>query len=252
MGEAEFLRAQRPHDPAYLLGRWRALAPRAGMAMESFATTPGGDLFALRSAAPPPGAKRVYLSAGVHGDEPGAALGLLLWAERSTELLRGLDVRLFPLLNPWGLANNARTDARGRDLNRLFHSRANPFPAWRRALGRRPFELAICLHEDYDAGGCYIYELGRAAFAEPLLRAAAAHIPADPRRHIDDSEAEGGVVRMEEIDRESFPLPGLPEAVWLFFERCPHSLTLETPSECALSQRAAAHGAMLDAALARI
>src|SRR3712207_8217480 len=40
--------------------------------------------------------------------------------------LRTLPLLIFPCLNPWGLVNNTRADAEGRDLNRLFHTHTAP------------------------------------------------------------------------------------------------------------------------------
>ena len=247
--ELEILRVHSAHDPAAMSGRWRAVAKRVGLSMDAFASAGEHELFVLRSASPAGGARRVYLSSGVHGDEPGAALGLLEWAEANAAALRDFDLLIFPLMNPWGLQNNIRHDERGRDLNRLFHSRANPFPAWRRELGRERFDLAICLHEDFDAHGCYIYELGVAGIAERLLAAGSPFVPPDPRDEIETSVAKGGVIRHGDLKREDFPLKGLPETVWLYFERCPCSLTIETPSELSLYDRVRAHGAMLSEAL---
>ncbi len=244
----EFLVGHRAHDPRWLARRWRGVARRAGLEMRAFASAGEHELFVLRSRRPPAGARRVYLSAGVHGDEPAGALALAEWAAADPAALRGLDLLIFPCLNPWGLENNVRLDARGRDLNRMFQSRAAPFPAWRRELGRRRFDIAISLHEDYDARGVYIYELGGNG-AERLLEAAAGSIAPDPRRKIDDSVARGGVIRRRVMDRETFPLSGLPESVWLYFERCGWALTVETPSEFSLFDRVNAHAAVLSEAL---
>ncbi len=246
--EIEFLTGHSAHDPQQLIKRWRGVARRAGLVMQTFASDGEHELFVLRSRMPPQGAMRVYLSAGVHGDEPAGPLALLRWAEAMAKALRGVDLLLFPLLNPWGFEHNIRLDSRGRDLNRLFHSRARPFPAWRREVGRQPFGLAINLHEDYDARGAYIYELG-GRIGEALLAAASRFTPPDPRRKIDGSEAKAGVIRPDDIRPETFPLSGLPEAVWLYFERCQHALTLETPSEFSLFDRVRALEAMLSAAV---
>lgn len=250
--ESEFLTSHSAHDPEALIARWRAVAEVASLEMRPFAEADGQPLFVLRSEAPPGGAARVYLSAGVHGDEPGGPLGLLHWAESNTATLRGLDLLIFPLINPGGLLDNTRADRGGRDLNRLFHSDEDPFPAWRREVGGGRFDLSICLHEDYDGRGCYIYEIGLGGLAERLLEAGAAFIPPDSRALIDISEAVGGVVRHGDLQRDELPLEGLPEAIWLYFDGCPFSLTLETPSEFSLWSRVHALAAMLSTGIAAI
>ena len=250
--ELDFLTSHSSHEPAAVIKGWRPIATAAGLRMSTFAEADGHELFVLRSEAPPAGAPRVYLSTGVHGDEPGSALGLLHWAESNVDTLRAIDALIFPLLNPAGLLDNTRMDGKGRDLNRLFHSDEEPFPAWRREVGERRFDLAICLHEDYDGRGCYIYELGRGGLAERMLAAARPIIPPDSRAQIDISDAVGGVVRHGELGRDELPLEGLPEAIWLYFERCPVCLTLETPSEFSLWSRVRAQAAMLDAGIGAI
>ena len=72
------------------------------------------------------GAPSLYVSAGIHGDEPAGVEGLIQWAEDSLPLLTGWNFSFFPCLNPWGLERNIRTDAEGRDLNRCYHSRKVP------------------------------------------------------------------------------------------------------------------------------
>jgi hypothetical protein len=109
--------------------------------------------------------------------------------------------------------------------------------------------VGACLHEDYDAAGCYVYELGpqRAEIGATCLRAAAAHLPVDQRRSIDGRKAHQGVIRRSRIPQD---LPGLPEAVVLWQLGCPRTLTFETPSEAALAVRIEAHVAFLQAMVA--
>jgi protein MpaA len=246
--EQEFLKAHRAHDPVWLIHRWLMIARRARLDVHEFASAGERKMFILRPRRPRPFGRKVYLSAGIHGDEPAGALGLLIWAKANIELLRDLDVTIFPCLNPWGLENNVREDERGRDLNRLFQSRAAPFPAWRRELGKERFDIAICLHEDYDAQGTYLYDLG-GQDGERLLAAAAQFIQPDPRPRIEGSKVKAGLIRPSDVTLKSLPLSGLPEAIWLYFERCGNAITFETPSEFSLYRRAHAHAAVLSAAL---
>lgn len=245
----EFLQTHRAHDPDHVIERWRRIAPQAGLELSVFARAGDHELHVLRSKNPPPDARRIYLSTGVHGDEPAGPLGLLHWAEDDPSALRANNFLIFPCINPWGLIENVRHDARGRDLNRLFHSRGAPFVEWRRELGDERFDLVLCLHEDFDARGCYIYELGGSGRAEALLKAAEPYIQADASELIDDSPAVGGVIRREDMTPELFPLEGLPDTVWLYFKRCGECLTFETPSEFCLFARVQAHAAMIKAAL---
>lgn len=240
----------RAHDARALMAGWRAVARECGLRQHLLAEMAGEKIPWLESAA----ARRqdtpaIYLSTGVHGDEPGAAWGLLHWARENTAWLREHPVILLPCLNPRGLAANTRLDHRGLDLNRRFHLDDDDLSGpWQRLIRSRPWQLALCLHEDYDAQGIYVYELGThpGIRSHALLENAARILPADPRPRIDGSRAQAGVIRRRRLPLH---LPGLPEAVVLHQLGCPFTLTFETPSEFALDDRVLAHAAFLTAAL---
>ena len=144
------------------------------------------------------GTAGLYLSAGIHGDEPAAPEALLRWAEKNVRRLAKWPLLIFPCLNPWGLRNNMRTDSQGRDLNRLFHLDTHPVvAAVRKVTQPHRFKIALAMHEDYDGKGVYLYEVarGRRGFGDSLLHAAEKFLPRDPRRKIDGSIAKGGIIR---------------------------------------------------------
>lgn len=243
----DYLAAHRCHDVPHLLRRWQAVARAARLECHPVCESGGHPVLFLHRA-DAPGA-RLYLSAGVHGDEPGAVMGLLEWAEASTTLMRRLPVAIFPLFNPAGLALNTRTDHRHTDLNRCFHLPRHPhIRAWRSAIRGMTFTAGICLHEDYDAQGIYCYELNedaRRPVAHTLLRHCESIIPREPRRLIDGRRATAGVIRRRRVP----DVPGLPEAIALYGTHTPLTLTFETPSEFSLHDRARAHHAFINAAL---
>src|SRR5438132_13380728 len=110
----------RVHDYPFLLKRWKSLARKSGLKGTVFATGDDFDLMCFRS----PALKTtggIYLSAGIHGDEPASAEGLYQWAELHSSMLRELPLMMFPCLNPWGLVHNLRTDRQNCDLNRCYH-----------------------------------------------------------------------------------------------------------------------------------
>ena len=154
------------HDYGRLVQRWKRIARRCGLKLEPFAHA--GD-FTLYYHQTRPSAERrrggVYISAGIHGDEPAPPEALAQWAERHLPALaraERLPVFLAPCLNPFGLTNNQRTDEHGTDLNRIFrHGDATPVPELKALLAGRRFDLALTLHEDFDAQGVYLYELRR-------------------------------------------------------------------------------------------
>ena len=243
------LRLDRAHDYAHLIRRWRALARRTGLTMTSFAKASGYDVFSLESARAGDGAPAIYFSAGIHGDEVASTEGLLQWAEKNSSLLREVNVLICPCLNPWGLAGNCRLDSEGRDLNRGYNADIPQILAQMRLLAGRRFDLALTLHEDYDARGLYIYEVPSRPrhWAETMLKAAAGIIPADPRKKIEGRSARAGVVRRS-ITPEL--MPDWPEAFVLHFHHAARTFTVETPSEYSLDDRAAAQVAVISKAVA--
>ena len=225
------------HDYPSLIARWRALARASGLRLLKIAQVDGYPVYCIKTPAlsTAPG---LYLSAGIHGDEPASTEGLLAWAQSQQASLRGLPLLLFPCLNPWGLARNQRSDAAGNDLNRMFHLETHPTTAAvRRVAGPHCFSAAMLLHEDYDALGIYLYEHSRTPpFGELILQAAESVIPRDPRSKIDGRSAGQGVLRPR-LSPKKFEKIGHPEAVWLHLSGCRRSVTFETPSEMALELR---------------
>ena len=240
----------RPHDYKYLIKRWRAIAARCGLALKKYGEAGGFDLYFLRSKVVADNAPSIYLSAGIHGDEPAATEGLLAWAEKHPALLARLNLLIFPCLNPWGLTNNSRLDDQGHDLNRSYHHQAIPQIVAQMALFTDDkFDLASMLHEDYDARGVYLYEVQRQRpfWGEALIAASARHIGPDPRRNIEGRPARNGIVRRK-IDTKL--MPEWPEAFILYFQKVARVFTIETPSEFHIDTRVKAHVAMLEKSVA--
>ncbi len=238
----------RSHDYRHLVARWRAVARTAGLRLRLLAKDDGFDIFYLETPALA-GKAGIYLSTGIHGDEPAAPEALLQWAEKNATKLAKIPALIFPCLNPWGLRNNVRTDSRGRDLNRLFHLDTHPVvAAVRKVTKPHQFRVALAMHEDYDAQGVYLYEVarGRNNFGDSLLRSAEKFLPRDPRRTIDISIAKKGLIR-KRVTPDDFADMGYPEAIWLHFFHAEKTFTFETPSEAALEIRVRAQMAVLSA-----
>ena len=240
----------RCHDYPFLVRRWRKVARAAGLRMTAFAQADGYDVFMLTSRQPLEGG--VYLSAGIHGDEPAGTEGLIRWAETHPEILRKQPCLLFPCLNPWGLVNNTRADAQGRDLNRTFqHDHVPHIQALKRLIKPHRFALVLNLHEDYDGQGLYIYELERRApfWGEELVEIARPLIPIEGRTMIDGRRTSKAGLLRRKIDINKFP--SIPEAVYLHLHHAERSFTFETPSEFALDQRVQVQVALIDECMRR-
>lgn len=243
------LRHPHSHDYPHLVKRWRSIASSAGLQFEVFAKTEGHPLLHLFSKKNKPDAPSIYLSAGIHGDEPASTEALLAWIERNAERARHLNLRIFPCLNPWGLVHNKRTDSEGHDLNRCYRDCSQPIVAeHRRLVLKSDYDLALILHEDYDAQGAYLYETSPAKphRGERIIAAMSRHMPPDPRRRIDTSRAKDGIIR-----RRITPnmMPDWPEAFLLHFHGTRRVFTIETASEFHIDSRVEAHVAAMDAAI---
>jgi hypothetical protein len=157
-----------------------------------------------------------------------------------------------PLLNPAGLARGVRENADGLDLNRdyldLRTAETRSHTAW---LRRQPnFDLALCLHEDWEAKGFYLYELSplaRPTFAHAMLERVSPHCPIDEATEIDGRPvAARGIIRPvdDPLERQNWP-----EAIYLRAHHTSLNYTLETPSALPLSQRIAALRAAVETAV---
>ena len=193
---------------------------------------------------------RIYLSSGIHGDEPAPPLALLnllkagFFDDRATWFI-------CPVINPDGLAQGVRENASGIDLNRDFKALVSPeIQAQVRWLKGQPnFDLAICLHEDWESKGFYLYELnptGRPTLADLMIAAAATVMPIDHSPLIDGRESVAGILRPPDDPalRELWP-----EAIYLRAHHTTLSYTVETPSAFPLEQRVATHEAVVRAAI---
>lgn len=227
------------------------MARASGLKLVAFAESGGHPVYHLQTRAQTD--RCLYVSAGIHGDEPAGCEGLVHWAEKRLPGLvrQGRSLLLLPCLNPWGLVNNRRSDEHGHDLNRLFdRNDLSPISELKRLIGCRRFALAIHLHEDYDAQGNYLYELLKEplSWGPELLAACRRAIPIDERRRIDGRTFVGGCF----VRRFPQKIPGHPEALHLFPKHCPRVLTFETPSEFALQDRVRAQVLLLEGCIRRL
>jgi hypothetical protein len=197
-------------------------------------------------------AHRIYLSTGMHGDEPaGPSAALQLLRENRWP---DVDLWLLPCLNPTGLRANSRTNAAGIDVNRDYRqprsAEAQGHLTW---LEQQPrFDLALLLHEDWEAHGFYCYELNPHALpslAGAMVNAVRAVCPIDESPEIDGRPiSEPGIIRPL-IEAEL--RPDWPEALWLGQHKTSLSYTLEAPSDWPLPVRVKALVTAVQAALAQ-
>jgi protein MpaA len=207
--------------------------------------------FTRKSPEPSPSTRRIYLSAGIHGDEPAGPFALLELL-RHDALPKEHDYFICPVMNPTGLASGTRENAEGIDLNRDYTDFRSAEIAAHRDWAREnitQLDLALHLHEDWEASGFYLYELNldhHPSRAPAILTAVQAHIPIEAAHKIDGHPARGGIIRPNSLAEVP---EGLPEAI--YFQKAYRGInhTLETPSARMLTKRVAAQKAAILAAI---
>lgn len=237
-------------DPAELIAQFRAVAARQGFRVESFGEIEGYPLLALtkRTAGRRP---RIYLAAAIHGDEPAGPAALLRLLEEGFFDRRAVWL-ICPVLNPVGLSLGTRENRGGIDLNRDYRGgpKSVEISAHIRWLQRQPpFDLALCLHEDWETSGFYLYERNpdpRSTYATSIINAVSKVCPIELTELIDGRPGKDGIIRPPD-DPQSYEL--WAEAVYLWVNHTPLCYTLETPSARPLVQRVEAQCAAVKTAI---
>jgi protein MpaA len=259
---------------AALLEGWRELERTGSVDLrEILVGSPLRSLFHvdMRREAP----HQVFLSAGVHGDEPVSGWSLLSLA-RDGLLDPRFGYRIWICMNPTGLDLETRVSIDGLDINRSY-VRGGLTPEARvvmRASQDEQYALAIDLHEDFESEGFYLYEpvvaqaapYGRAILREILeagfglqsldegfdlgypsvargypLGAAAALRRLELGRVLPDVAAES-----------AYFAEGLPLTMYLLRHGAKRALTFETPCRAAWGDRIAMHRIAVVTALAQL
>ena len=239
-----------PLNPSEFALTFGAAALKAGFRAKPYGEIEGHTLLACtkRTAGPRP---RVYISAGIHGDEPAPPQALQRLMATGV-----FDDRcnwfICPLINPVGFTQRIRENHAKVDLNRDYNepvsTEVRDHIAWLKCQPN--FDLIICVHEDWESQGFYLYELNpenRPTLANAMLEGARSVCPIDPATLIDGREiAEPGIIRpvSDPLLRETWP-----EAIYLRHFHGTLVYTTETPSSLPLEQRIATHCAVLTSAL---
>ena len=101
-----------------VLQRTLAAAQAHGWSIENFPNTGDLPLYGLQRLATEP-RLAVYISTGIHGDEPAGPLAMLGLIEANT-WPSGVSLFACPCLNPTGFRGNTRENQAGIDLNRDY------------------------------------------------------------------------------------------------------------------------------------
>ncbi len=145
---------------------------------------------------------RVGIFAGVHGDEPSgtaAAVQLLERLVASPESVRGYELFVYPVCNPWGYLSGSRFLESGADLNREFWKNSPQKEARliEEELTNTKFDGIISLHSDDTSDGIYGFVKGNELtrfVLEPALEEAGKILPRNLGSNIDNFSACEGII----------------------------------------------------------
>ena len=224
-------------DIQQVLREIEQLAAATGWDRDPLVISEKNILPAFRRSVPAP-LQQIYISAGIHGDEPAGPLAVLNLF-RENQWPRRLGLWLIPCLNPAGSIRNSRGNEEGIDLNRDYRSLRTALVlahvAW---LGRQPrFDVTLLLHEDWEANGFYLYELNPTlvpSLAEVIIKKVDGVCPIDTSPVIEERPAEHGIIC---ANPDLMKRPDWPEAFYLIHNKSPLSYTLEAPSDFPLDTR---------------
>lgn len=193
-------------------------------------------------------ARRVYLSGGMHGDEPAGVEAVLRFLEGPIEAwLDRASFLVLPCMNPTGYAADTRENAAGVDLNRAYgENGCTEVRIVKELLEGQHYNVAIDCHEDYDGQGFYFYEGHRDGpnYGERFIEKVEPIGTIDGDTDPDDEPLSPGVYPIS----ESWGTVGL--APYLLHYNADHVYMGETPTcQWTMDQRARAHLAVIETAL---
>ena len=220
-----------------VLQRTLSAAQAHGWSIANFPNTGDLTLYGLQRLATE-SQLTVYISTGIHGDEPAGPLAMLELIEANA-WPSGVSLFACPCPNPTGFPDNTRENQAGIDLNRDYrYIKTTEVQAHTEWIDSLPtFDFGICLHEDWEAKGFYLYELNPEnlpAMSGAVIDAVGKVCPIDRSERIDDRQARGGILNPV-VSPEARSL--WPEAFYIVLKKTRLSYTLEAPSDFPMATR---------------
>ena len=196
----------------------------------------------------------IFLSGGMHGEEPAGVEAVLRVLESDAARRWPINWFVLPCINPYGWERNQRRNRQNRDINRQFRRRSDVVEAEliKRLVTGQRFLLSLEFHEDVDASGFYFYEGRRHGeyIGERVVQAVSevVHINRDPIIDGNTVTAEG-LIRRTLTATAIRRRPQWPMAYHLYGNLTDNVFGSETPVTPTLDQRARAHVVALETVL---
>ncbi len=227
-------------DPSSYLEIFEAVARRHGLSGLDLASTDVGPVRIWTRESTNKKSATVFISAGMHGDEPAGPLAVLEWLKQC-ELSPTINWVLTPALNPTGLKKRTRDNCDCIDLNRDFHrcqsEEVCALMRWWESHGTH-CDFHFSLHEDWEAEGFYLYAINTSdqrCFGKEILQRLKAFARLQTHGPVDDHllAAPGLIAHPPQPDEPE----GWPEAIWLVHRGPTRSYTFEAPGAFSPDER---------------
>ncbi len=199
------------------------------------------------------GPKKILISAGIHGDEPGGIETIIQFIERKlyNPFLSNWTFNIIPCINPFGYEFNKRENFENFDLNRCF-KKSNPPKEVKfvQKIVSDSLNLDIELHEDVDSPGYYLYQKPNEPRLLPLGKEIINNVkqimPINNDSSIDESDALKGIItpKVEPENMEWWPM-----AIFSHMQNCAGVFTLESSTHFSMEKRVEAQLMAIETAL---
>ncbi|MCY4401605.1 MAG: M14 family metallocarboxypeptidase [Candidatus Poribacteria bacterium] len=228
-------------------------------------SSPSHPLYCLHYAAKVADAPTIYVSAGIHGNEPAGVECAVRLIEKIADAthqnffrlpLKEFNWLISPCDNPYGYERDTRENAIGYDLNRMFGT-PNRCPETAfisesllqtQTYLKDTIQLALDLHEDTDSHGFYLWER-RSSTCPPIGNAVVKQIEEicaiNRESMIEDHRNENGVITL----LDTVTTKGWTRGRYLAEEIQTRCLILETPTLLDLETRIEVHKAAIQASI---
>lgn len=239
-----------PFNFASYSDRLKQYARQSQFSWSIFGVVEEMPLYVLQRKAITEDAPHLYVSAGIHGDEPAGSMALLrMWQQKLFS--PHVQWTIFPLLNPTGMVAGKRENYQQLDLNRDYGKceslEVEHHISWLHNQSMASFDYALFLHEDWETTGAYLYCLDEnQEKAQQVLARWSETIAIESATEIDGHEAKDGLIGGRVDFEEWNDRQDLPEAIYFMQKWAVRSLTCETPSTAYLADRVQCHVDAID------